>query len=722
MDSSPRRAQHGVYKLPYHASVSSSHVNEGLDGHLTLVTFLSLIDRDKLCSGFLLAHDEFVRNLLQFPLADLVAELFVGIVDFHADAGVHQLAFHLLRVIHELLGNRQHARLHRGEPQRKIAHVFLEQDAEEAFDGAEGRAVEHHRNVLLVVLADVFGAEALREVEVHLNGSALPVTAERILEREFELRAVEGAFARVQDVVEPGELGRFGEGCFGLVPDFIGSHALRGAGGELDLHVVESEIAVDFLDEGAEVRDFRGDLVFGAEDVGVVLDEAAHAHKAVHGAGRFVAVALAEFGEAHRKIAPAAESVVEDLNVAGAVHGLHGHFHVARHGLEHVLVVLVGMAGLDPKSLVHDFRSDHFKVTAAVDLSADVILERVHHLGSLGVPEHHAGGMILDVIKVHFLADPAMVALLGFFQELQIGFEAFLVGEAGAVHAGQLVARLVAVPVSAGEGKDLERFELAGGRHVGTRAEVFPVLSRNTRHIEAERAVVSFAGERALRIIRLVLVARGALQALFGADIAAGEGTVFLDDFLHALLDLLEVALLKGNGGHQIVVETFFNGGTVGELRARKQVADGFGEHMAAGMAEKHQCIRVVVARRDNAEVAAFREGTGEVQDLVAQLYAERFACKAFRNAFRYFEARGSRCYGTYGAIGESKIDFISHKLSFYNIPKIRHPGRAPNLKKERRRKSFRGTPLQEKGRPKRTFRSVSRRRTRTRPAPPGTA
>ena len=60
-------------------------------------------------------------------------------------------------------------------------------------------------------------------------------------------------------------------------------------------------------------------------------------------------------GKAHRQVAPAAQPRVENLNMAGAVHGLHSHFNVASHGLEHVLVVLVGVAGLDPQSLVHDW-------------------------------------------------------------------------------------------------------------------------------------------------------------------------------------------------------------------------------------------------------------------------------------------------------------------------------------------------------------------------------
>ena len=88
-----------------------------------------------------------------------------------------------------LLGNREHTGLHRSEPQREIAHEFFDQNAEEAFDGTDCCAVQHHRNVLLVVLADIFSTKALREVEVNLNRTALPVTTEAVLQREFEVDA-----------------------------------------------------------------------------------------------------------------------------------------------------------------------------------------------------------------------------------------------------------------------------------------------------------------------------------------------------------------------------------------------------------------------------------------------------------------------------------------------------------------------------------------------------
>ncbi len=145
-------------------------------------------------------------------------------------------------------------------------------------------------------------------------------------------------------------------------------------------------------------------------------------------------------------------------------------------------------------------RRDRFEVATTVNLTADVVLEGVHHLGALRVPEHHARRMVFDVVEVHFLTDLAVVALFGFFEELQISFETFLVGKAGAVHAGQLVAVLVAMPVSTRHGEHLEILELASRRHVGAGTEVFKVLARFASHVEAERTVAAFASESALSV------------------------------------------------------------------------------------------------------------------------------------------------------------------------------------------------------------------------------
>ena len=80
---------------------------------------------------------------------------------------------------------------------------------------------------------------------------------------------------------------------------------------------------------------------------------------------------------------------------------------------------------------------------------------------ALGMEEDQArAGEFLDAEEVEFLAELAVVALLGLFELLQIGVELLLGEERGAVDALQLLVLLVALPVGAGDGEQLERLDL----------------------------------------------------------------------------------------------------------------------------------------------------------------------------------------------------------------------------------------------------------------------
>ena len=68
--------------------------------------------------------------------------------------------------------------------------------------------------------------------------------------------------------------------------------------------------------------DFRCELVFGAEQVRVVLGEAAHAGHAAEFAGLLPAIDRAELGQAHGQVAVAARLAGENLDVMRAVHRL----------------------------------------------------------------------------------------------------------------------------------------------------------------------------------------------------------------------------------------------------------------------------------------------------------------------------------------------------------------------------------------------------------------
>ena len=70
------------------------------------------------------------------------------------------------------------------------------------------------------------------------------------------------------------------------------------------------------------LRHLGRQLLLGAEDMRIVLREAAHAHQPVQRAGRLVAMDIAEFGKPDRQIAVGLQAVLEDLHMAGAVHRL----------------------------------------------------------------------------------------------------------------------------------------------------------------------------------------------------------------------------------------------------------------------------------------------------------------------------------------------------------------------------------------------------------------
>ena len=171
-------------------------------------------------------------------------------------------------------------------------------------NGPEDGPVQHDRPVRGPVLADVLGAEALRQHEIDLQGAALPVAADGVPQHELELRAVEGALARVQRVVEA----RRPRTALLSAPSALSQISslparLAGRSENLTAISVKAEVRVDALEQVAERDRLRVDLVLGAEDVRVVLRERAHAHQAVQRARGLVAVAGAELGHAQRQVA-----------------------------------------------------------------------------------------------------------------------------------------------------------------------------------------------------------------------------------------------------------------------------------------------------------------------------------------------------------------------------------------------------------------------------------
>ena len=199
---------------------------------------------------------------------------------------------------------------------------MLDQDADEALERADDRPVQHHRRAAGVVFGDVLGAEAPRHAEVDLHRAALPRAADAVLEVVLDLRAVEGALAGQHVELHARALECLDQRPFGLVPALVRADALHRPRRDLVDDVGEAEVAIYLLQQRRVGDAFRQDVILGAEDVAVVLGEAAHAHQAVQRSRGLVAVAGAELAVAQRQFAVAAHALVVDEDVSRAVHRL----------------------------------------------------------------------------------------------------------------------------------------------------------------------------------------------------------------------------------------------------------------------------------------------------------------------------------------------------------------------------------------------------------------
>ena len=342
--------------------------------------------------------------------------------------------------------------------------------------------------------------------------------------------------------------------------------------------------------------------------MGVVLGKAAHAQQAVHDAGALVAIDGAELAVARGQIAVGLERVLVDEDVERTVHGLHAVFRVVQfHGGEHVLRVVAVVAGGLPEVGAGDVRGEDERVAAAEILVAHPVFHLFADEAALGMPEDEAGaGELLNGEQVELLAEQAMVALLGFFELVEVVVELLLGVERRAVDALELRVLLVAQPVGSGDVEQLEGLDASGGRDVRAAAEVGELAGL------VDRDFFIGLGEL-LDEVALHEVAFGleALQAFGAGQKFARVGQVLLGELLHLLLDGGEVVGGEGLLAVEVVEESVLGGGAVAELGLGKEFEDGGGHQVRGGVAEDFERFGIALGEQAEFDVAV--EGASEV-------------------------------------------------------------------------------------------------------------
>ena len=168
-----------------------------------------------------------------------------------------------------------------------------------------------------------------------------------------------------------------------------------------------------------------------------------------------------------------------------------------------------------------------------------------------------------------------MVALFGFLHPCEKFFHFGFFVESGAVNSRQHFFAAVSAPIRARNARKPERFELACGRKVGTPAHIGKfALSKECD------SFVLYSFEQ-LQLVRLV--SQHFLRALNGND-GFFDGKIRFDDFVHFLLDSLEIVEGYRPRKIYIVIKTSFDGGTDCQFRIGIKTLDCLRQNVACSV------------------------------------------------------------------------------------------------------------------------------------------
>ena len=390
--------------------------------------------------------------------------------------------------------------------------------------------------------------------------------------------------------------------------------------------------------------------------MGVVLREAANSKQPVEHAGALVAVHRSQFAETHRKVAVAALPVRVNQDVERAVHRLELVFGVVQlHPREHVRDVKVGVAGGLPQVEARDVRRVDQRITALQILVAHPVFELFADDAALGMEEDQAGaGQFLNAEQVQFLAQLAVVAFLGLFDLFEVLVQVLLGKERGSVDALQLLVVFVALPVGAGDRKQLERLDLRSVGNVRAAAEVDEV---GTQRVFGEYLAGALIDQLALHPGLAVLS-----EALLLARIDPFVREVSRLDLPHLLLDLLEIFRGERNGAIEIVVKPVVDRRTDPELGVRIEFEHRGSQQVRGRVAIDFERFGILAGEDLYAGVRFDRPR--QVVQLSVDLRNNGSVRQPGADRFSDLDGRNPRCHRLFAAVGQSDLDVTHREIS----------------------------------------------------------
>ena len=230
---------------------------------------------------------------------------------------------------------------------------------------------------------------------------------------------------------------------------------------------------------------------------------------------------------------------------------------------------------------VADVRREDLLVASLEETLGDEVLELLTDDGAIRRPEDEAlPHLFVDMEKLQFLAQLAVIALLGFLGA-DDGLLEFVLGRVGGtVDALELLVLLVATVIGASDVQELERLDLRGVTDVGAGAEVdeLAVLIKGD----------GFAGgdvTEAADLVGILSAFEDQLLGFLAGALEAFELLVLLGDTAHLFLNFHEVLGRESVVEVEVVVEAVVGGRPDIQLGLREQAEHGGAQHVGGGVA-----------------------------------------------------------------------------------------------------------------------------------------
>ena len=325
--------------------------------------------------------------------------------------------------------------------------------------------MDDDRCLLGAVLIHIGQFELRRQAEVKLAGGKCVLSADCGLHIDIQLRAVEGSLTDLFRVVDLQFVENLAQRIFRCVPHLIVVMILllvfRITQRQHAAVICDLEVLVCVEDQIADTGDLALDLIRRHKQVRVILAEMTSSLDALQGSGRFISEIMRDLADTKRQVPVGSRTVRIDPHMMRAVHRTkHILFILNLHGREHIVLVVIPVAGCPVQIDRSDTGGHDMQIAQAALLVLDIILKDLPQ--GIALRQEHRKSLANQVIgheELHLLTDLSVIAGFSFFLLDFPGFQLLAVVEGNAVDTGQHLVLAVVLPVSAGLTGDLECLE-----------------------------------------------------------------------------------------------------------------------------------------------------------------------------------------------------------------------------------------------------------------------